>query len=141
MKNLLLFSLLLYFSFPVLGQERIGFAYDSAGNRVKREVVLSRSMSADVSDDNGRNSFFDTLGEKNVKLTGTSGWILKIEILGYESDDDACVEVFSLDSIRILSRPVKDATDKIDISGHIAGIYILKVPVNGRQTSWKIAKR
>ena len=62
MKNLLLFSLLLYFSFPVLGQERIGFAYDSAGNRVKREVGLSRSMSADVSVDNGRNSFFDTLG-------------------------------------------------------------------------------
>lgn len=135
----LLFSFGLILS--VCGQDRVSFAYDAAGNRVKREMVLSRSMPSDARDEAENNTFYDSLGQRTVKLAGTSAGILKIEIIGYEPSDNAFAEVYSLSGIMLLSQAVKDATAELDISGKPSGTYILNVTVNGQQTSWKIAKQ
>ena len=50
----------------VHGQTMVSFAYDAAGNRVKREIVLSRSMPSAAPEDNYENTFFDTLGKRTV---------------------------------------------------------------------------
>lgn len=132
---------LLSLSFVAYAQRPVSFAYDAAGNRVKREIILSRSMpSPDTPDENPENTFFDTLGRRTVKLTGISPNIVKIEILGYEPADDAFAEVYSLGGVRLISQPVKDAVAEIDISAEPAGTYILNVSVNGQRTTWKIAK-
>lgn len=128
-------------SFIAYAQSPVSFAYDAAGNRVKREIILSRSMpSPNTPDENQENTFFDTLGRRTVKLTGISPNIVKIEILGYEPADDAFAEVYSLGGVRLISQPVKDAMAEIDVSAEPAGTYILNVSVNGQRTTWKIAK-
>lgn len=132
---------LLSLSFVAYAQRPVSFAYDAAGNRVKREIVLSRSMPFEAPEDNKDNTFFDTLGKRTVKLTGISPDNLKIEILGYEPSDDAFAEVYTLNGIKLLTQSVRDAVVDIDVSGNLAGTYILIVSVNGQQTTWKIAKR
>ncbi len=133
-----LYSLCFFLVFAIVlsvhGQTMVSFAYDAAGNRVKREIVLSRSMPSAAPEDNYENTFFDT-------LTGISPDNLKIEILGYEPSDDAFAEVYTLSSIKLLSQSVRDAVAEIDVSRHPAGTYILIISVNGRQTTWKIAKQ
>lgn len=132
---------ILTLSFVAYAQSPVSFAYDAAGNRVKREIILSRSMpSPDTPDENPENTFFDTVDQRTVKLTGISPNTVKIEILGYESSDDAFAEVYTLGGVMLISQPVRDAVAEIDISAEPAGTYILKVSVNGQQTTWKIAK-
>lgn len=132
---------ILTLSFVAYAQSPVSFAYDAAGNRVKREIILSRSMlSPDTPDENPENTFFDTVGQRTVKLTGISPNTVKIEILGYEPSDDAFAEVYTLGGVMLISQPVRDAVAEIDISAEPAGTYILKVSVNGQQTTWKIAK-
>ncbi len=140
-----LYSLCFFLVFAIVlsvhGQTMVSFAYDAAGNRVKREIVLSRSMPSAAPEDNYENTFFDTFGKRTVKLTGISPDNLKIEILGYEPSDDAFAEVYTLSGIKLLSQSVRDAVAEIDVSRHPAGTYILIISVNGRQTTWKIAKQ
>lgn len=124
-----------------IAQNQISFAYDAAGNRVSRQIVLPRSMPSDPLQETDENAFFDMLAQRTVKLVGTASGILKIEIIGFEPADDVQAEVFTTDGRLVVSQKISEATASIDISSRATGTYILIISVNGQQTTWKVAKQ
>ena len=54
--------------------------------------------------------------------------------------DNACVDVFSVNGMLILSQDITEILTSIDIGSQPSGIYIVSITVNGNVTNWKVIK-
>lgn len=134
--NLLLF---LSASFLSASADTVLFSYDSAGNRVKREIVIEKK-SAPSND--GADCFSDMLSEKEIKIypNPTEG-LLKVEISGYEDLDDCRFSIYNMSGQQIWTSYVRSPLTEVDITSRPNGMYIFLIALNGEESTWKIIKR
>lgn len=143
----LLSLLILAMPLTVVFAERITFAYDLNGNRVKREITIetySEKVSRDsiISDRNKDLYYSEILSEKEVKIYPNPTYgDLMVEIGGFDERDSTSISIFDLSGKMIESHAPSSPTVQFDITRHPAGIYILNVMVNGEKTSWRIIKK
>lgn len=117
----------------------IRFAYDASGNRIERTIVLSRSATKSASPE----ILTDHVAERSIKIypNPTQGH-LKVEIANTEDIKDCIITIHTMATGQQVYRkkanfPVSD----IDISGRPSGIYIMRINIDGKYTSWKIIKQ
>lgn len=136
MKNLTKLTLLIIVVFILQSQVVVNHSYDAAGNRIKREIVLSRSI------ENTEKPLSETLSEKQIKIypNPTDG-ILKTEISGWETTDKCIFTLYSLKGSLIQEISVNSSTTEIDLSGESNGIYLLNIELNNNKSVWKIIKK
>lgn len=133
----LLFSLLLCSS-GVHAQTKIGFSYDAAGNRIKREIIMSQNQSQS----NSRSAFYsDMVADQQVKISPnpTKGK-LRIEVLNVGVPITGEIIVFSSNGAKVASSPLVSNVANVDISTTANGVYILRVNIGDSFSSWKIIK-
>lgn len=137
MKTKILLSTLLFVGITVSSQVR--FTYDGTGNRIKREIVIQRQ---NMPDQQAETIFSEIISEKTIFIypNPTQG-ILKIEISDYEYTDICELSLFSLSGQQIFSGTTTSSTTDIDISDQPNGIYIMRIVLNGIESSWKIIKK
>ena len=134
--NLIICLIALCSSFSMA--ESVKYSYDDAGNRIKREIILSQNKSPQ----NGNPTLFsERLTDREIKIypNPTKGQ-LKIEIEGFESEDQCKVVLFNMSGQQIYSSEMDERTHVIDLSARPNGIYILHLILNGTETTWKIIK-
>ena len=87
----LIISILFLLPLIVSSQTIVNYTYDAAGNRIKREIVLSRSM------ENTEKPLTETLSRQSISIypNPTAG-LLKISISGWETTDKCKFTIFSL---------------------------------------------
>jgi putative uncharacterized protein (fragment) len=165
MKYLYLIILLLSVgSLPLMGQGRVRFAYDAAGNRVRRELVVGskkpkglRTLSTDSTQQttsdlepkdeadrrhlSGRDYVTETIDRGQVRIypNPTEGE-LTIEFLGYRPEQRAVLVVYDLFGRVVVRRVVASMTTMLDLSGQSAGLYVLHLIVGKDRSAWKIRK-
>ena len=165
MKYLYLIILLLSVgSLPLMGQGRVRFAYDAAGNRVRRELVVGskkpkglRTLSADSTQQTasdldprdeadrrhprGRDYVTETIDRGQVRIypNPTEGE-LTIEFLGYRPEQRAVLVVYDLFGRVVVRREVASVTTMLDLSAQSAGLYVLHLIVGKDRSAWKIRK-
>ncbi|UKK59365.1 T9SS type A sorting domain-containing protein [Prevotella communis] len=122
-------------------QNRVQFAYDQAGNRVKRELVITHNAHSAKKAASREEAYFEDLGERTVKISSNGSGIIKITVLHMHTEDEGNVEVYSLGGSEVLNRSLSSAETLVDISDKPKGVYILKVTLNGKVTTWKITKK
>lgn len=130
--------LLVLLPFFVEAQTVISYAYDSSGNRIKREIVLeSRSIG-----DKQKEEFTEPLSGKQLKIypNPTKG-LLKVEIAGWEDLDKCRFLLHSVSGKLVSEGAFNDAVTEIDMTDCINGVYLLSVEINGENTVWKIIKK
>lgn len=85
-------ALLLFFPFLSRAQSEIAYAYDAAGNRIRREIVMQvqKAKARRQLSDTARQSFTDMLNDHGIKIypNPTYGF-LKLWIYGLK-DTDKC---------------------------------------------------
>lgn len=141
------FSLLICFALLPLvssAQGRIGYSYDAAGNRVKREIIMSApmAMSRQKNLDFDEQSFSDMVSGRSVKIhPNPAEGTLKISLPGLKEADVCSIDVYTLRGVHILTQAVKTDNVSVDISSQPAGVYILNMTINNNSTTWKIIKR
>ena len=120
--------------------DTITYAYDNAGNRIKREITLERNIPTEKR--LKPEIFSDVVSEKNINISPnpTSG-IIKVEIVGYEDSDKCEVSIYSVSGLQMLAKRVSSSTTELDITSCAAGLYILQIRLNDNNTSWKIIKK
>ena len=126
--------LLLWF---VMGaQVVVNYDYDAMGNRIKREIVLSRSM------ENTEKPLTETLSEKQISIypNPTDG-LLRIDISGRETTDKCKFSVFSLKGALVQDIYVSSSVTEIDLSDESDGMYLLNIELNESKSVWKIIKK
>ena len=124
------------FSMTAVGQ--ISYSYDLAGNRVKREIVMSNLAP--------KNSlvtgFTEVLAKKNIRIypNPTKGH-LRVEVVGYDSTDKCLLQVFNATGALIINKKATLPFTEINITNQPNGIYLLLITLNGENTKWKIIKK
>lgn len=132
-------SLLLFMALAtLLSAQTISFAYDNAGNRIKREIVLSRSK---ISPKATAVCYNEMLSEKDIHIypNPTKG-LLKLEIRGFEDTDHCSINIFGMSGQQIMSLSVTSSVTEIDLSSRQNGVYVLLLTINGNDSTWKIIK-
>lgn len=142
MNKLILLSPVLLFALALQAQQQLSYAYDAAGNRVSRTIVMgTRGADATV---NQPDSVFleEVLAEKQVKIyPNPVQYELTISITGYEPSMRGEYSLFSLGGSMLARRRITGETTRVDMSLFSRGTYILNIQLKGRPTSWKIIKQ
>lgn len=70
MKKIYICLILLFIPFLSKGQSKIVYAYDAAGNRIRREIVMQtqKAKARQRVSDTERQSFSDMLNEHDIKI-------------------------------------------------------------------------
>ncbi|MCM1052341.1 MAG: hypothetical protein NC349_10300 [Paenibacillus sp.] len=118
--------------------QKISFAYDAIGNRVRRELVMSQPAKSNAN--NKGDSYYDLLGDRTIQLIHTPEGLIKIYIPDFDENDNAYIDVNSISGVLVFVCDIKDTLTVIDLNGQPDDIYILRVVINGNHTTWKITK-
>lgn len=135
MKHLLL--TLLFVVAPLVGysQTILHFAYDDAGNRLLRTIVVS-SLHAPHHDANTSIELFEDTKVK-IKEIGTD--LLQIEIPGLANN--ARISIYDASGKTYVSSDMCESVRSIDISAVPHGIYVLRIDIDGEENTWKLIKK
>ena len=142
MKKIIVFTLSLLFALTIKAQQQLSYAYDAAGNRVSRTIVLdTRSTSALVNE--GDTVFFEEmLAEKQIKLyPNPVESVLTLLISDYTPSMEGEFSLFNLGGMMLDRRRITDETTYVEMSRYSKGIYVLHIQLNGQPTSWKVIKK
>lgn len=133
--------LLIFLTMPLymIGQNKIKYSYDDAGNKIKREIVLSSLKSAISSDQ--ITSFIEEVADQKIIIypNPTKGQ-LTIEITDPENTVTGNLTIFNLRGQVIAKEQISSTRTSIDISTEPRGAYILHININEETSAWKIIK-
>lgn len=125
----------------VYAQNRVNYAYDEAGNRVKREIVIVQGAKASDKISSKSNSFHDMLGERSIKITPNTSGLINVQVLRLLPTDDGIISVCSISGAEIFRQRIVNSENTIDIRNFPHDVYMLSIIVNGIPTTWKITKK
>ena len=135
---------LLVFLLSTLGmkaQDKISFAYDAAGNRVSRVLVLDSSKARSASASQASSSFSDMVGNYAVQiLPNSSTGHVVVEMIG-KGDAVAVLSVYNVSGMQVYHCDMKGERMDVDLSTNPSGIYILNIEIEKEKSSWKIVKK
>lgn len=122
----------------MIGQNKIKYSYDDAGNRIKREIVLNTTRAVEVS----TSVFTEELAQRGVKIypNPTQGQLV-IEISDVEKAKSSSLSVLNLKGQTVARVMVISNITNLDISSEPSGTYILQIRIDDVLSSWKIIKK
>lgn len=118
--------------------QSVRFAYDEAGNRVKREIVISKQKAKTSTTDSNK-IYYDMLDNVEVKVypNPTKG-NLKVGVS--RADLTFTVQVYSSAGQIVGTYTSRNGYVDVNITNQPNGLYVLAVSMNGNKTTWKIIK-
>lgn len=142
MKRIILFLFILLSALNIKAQQKLSYAYDAAGNRVSRTIVLG-TRSADAAANQADSIFFEEmLTEKQIKIyPNPVQYELTIFIKGYQPSMQGEFSLFNLAGYMLARRKIIGETTQVNMSLFPKGTYILNIQLNRQPTSWKIIKQ
>lgn len=126
-------------SYALLGQNKISYAYDAAGNRVKREIVLAPKSSVTTT----QKFFTEAVAKRNIKIypNPTDGQ-LSVEIDNLDGIKSGVITIYDFtNGKQILKKKIDAVRIDLDISNQRQGIYVMNINIDGEITTWKIMKK
>ena len=139
---LLLFSFI--FSFHAHSQ-RVEFAFDTAGNRISRTIVLPAPMSEtrSIQAEYESEPFVERQGEREIRIfpNPTRG-MLAVEIRGGETTDAVRLSLFDMQG-RLLQTIESSVgvIQQIDMSAYPSGTYVLQLRVGEQTLNYRIIRQ
>lgn len=137
MKRVNVFLFFVLFSLSLSAQKKVMYAYDAAGNRIKKEILFEQSQSKSQVV-----ACSDMLDEKEIKIypNPTEGE-LRVEIFNELKKTEGIVTVHGNNGAMIYTTPIINGSASLDISSCPNGLYILHVKIGDCVSSWKIIER
>lgn len=130
----------IYFNALVTTAQEVTYGYDSAGNRIRREIVLNtRQLQRAMAGESGFVS--ESLSGKAIRIypNPTKG-MLKVEICDYTESDFADFSIYDLSGRQLNKLQSQGSMTEIDMSSYPEGVYILLIQFDEKKSSWKIIK-
>ena len=137
MKTTTIITALLLTAISTTAQVRFG--YDSAGNRITREIVLQQKSVPERID---TPMFHEILSEHTVKIypNPTDG-LLTVEISSVQNVDTWDISVYDISGQIVMKTTVASTIANVDLRNNANGIYLMHIVINGENTTWKIIKK
>jgi YD repeat-containing protein len=131
----------------IAAAQTISFAYDEAGNRVSRTIVINSSQHARAVNNNADEAetsppFVEQLTldlQVRIYPNPTKG-LLQVELAGLAAESVATATVANLNGQQIISADAINRVSTIDLSAYPSGTYVLRLVINDKATEYKIIK-
>lgn len=132
--------LLIIFIPGLINAQNLSFAYDLAGNRIEREIIIS-SDHLQNKKKAVNNPKSEMISDKTIRIypNPTKG-NLKIEIEGWDESDICKISIYDSNGIKFISSEMETSFLNIDLSLGTKGIYLMHIILNGNESIWKIIK-
>jgi len=142
MKYFCLSLLLTICVIPVLSQSKVGYTYDAAGNRIKREMIVEKANQS-ISDFfmNGHESL-QANNKYHVKFSlNPSDDLLQVTVEGYDPSDGGSVTLYSTQGTLLYKNKIVSNTFTLRMNSYPDGVYIIRITINEISDTWKITKQ
>ncbi|MBR4497456.1 MAG: T9SS type A sorting domain-containing protein [Bacteroidales bacterium] len=123
---------------------QVSYQYDNNGNRTAKVIVLNTLKNNDFAEMEADNDdsivFDDKLGESSVKIypNPTKG-LLRVDIQN-ESEISGFIEIVNNVGKTICKTSDISLENQLDLSNQPNGVYVMRIVVNGKTSTWKIIK-
>lgn len=141
MKKVIVISLLFLAQLSAMGQNKVSFTYDEAGNRIRRDAIVPIAKSS-LKEDLGREVTYEgSIGGKHVSVsTKESGNNIDVEVLGISNRDKGTISVYTSSGIMIATKSIAGTTTGVDLASNPDGLYIISITINRDKNAIKIVK-
>ena len=121
--------------------EDVWYGYDACGNRVRREVVVDEYNKRLYAGEEKKSFTEEQLGAVKVRIypNPTEGQ-LKV-VLWSEGEIEGSMEMYDMQGRRVAEVRRAERENLIDISAEPSGVYVLKMVVNNKKSTWKVIKK
>ena len=148
MKKILLKTTLVFIGLTFIiqtnfSQNKVTYAYDAAGNRTNRTIVMqSKSMAQPAEQRENIPGLSEIVAGISVNIypNPTEGKI-RVDIKNLPDGETANLNLYNVSGHLIVSKKNVASSTEINIHGHHKGVYILKVIAGKQQKEWKIIKK
>ncbi len=126
------------FAIGAKAQSKIVYAYDNAGNRVERTIILTKSAQAE---DPGY--FKEELGEQIIKIypNPTDGQFA-VEIINVSDKVSGKFYLYDIKGGLLEKKEINsERRIEFDLSDKAVGVYLLKIHLGENVSTWKIIKK
>lgn len=145
MRKYIILSSLVFLPAVISAQGKIRYTYDSAGNRIKRETFVSSAQRAKASQQTttpGDLGASGILSDHAVTIyTNPTNGLLRVYISGLRGIDKCSLYIYTSQGALVLAHDVRTDKTDLDISNQASGIYLLKIIINDKSTTWKVIKK
>ncbi len=142
MKRAILLSLTLLLAMAVKAQQKLSYAYDAAGNRVGRTIVLEPRSASDSENPADTVFFEETLDDTQVRIyPNPVETQMTIRVSGYAPSMQGEYSLYNITGIMVAKRRITGETTLVDMGRYPKGIYILHIILNGQPTAWRVIKK
>ena len=135
---------LFHLSVVAFAQGTINYTYDNAGHRVKREIVMpaQKAMTAYQASPSDERLYADVLQNHPIKICShPAAGTLTICVHELKNTDKCMLWVYTTQGAQVQKENVSSDRIDIDISSQPEGIYLLKIDINEKSTTWKIIRK
>lgn len=136
----LFFSIFFIFLINSMNAQNIEYYYDNAGNRTERVIVMQSPSFAPKAPGDAT-PIEDVVGDYAVKIypNPTKG-LLAVEIVNSPMQPEGDMFLFDNGGRMLENTSISSSYTTFDLSSRAAGIYILRIRLNGETIHWKIIK-
>lgn len=140
MKKIIQLCVIFCFCESVHGQNVVRYSYDATGNRIKKEIVLSKEKMNES--DTDEQSYSDMLDKHDIQIypNPTEG-DLTINISNMNSSNQVSIMLYEVNGSLVKQQKVENGQTRMDIRDKVAGIYMMQINIDGKSTTWKIIKK
>lgn len=138
-KRLFLLGALLLVVACVWAQERYTYAYDVAGNRVGRTIVMHTMQAAHAVEPSKAVFFEERLAKQQIKIYPNP--VRSVLTIALEQFDETWQPAgFSMSGQLLHNGHIRGLTTRVNMSHYSSGMYVLRLLLKGKQSTWKIIK-
>jgi hypothetical protein len=130
---------------PAFSQQTVEYEYDTAGNRVSRNVIVLHT--------NTRNALVQPQPQDSVVYTeilkdfsvriypNPTDGLLTVELNDLPEKQTAVISLYNTSGKQLLLQRNVEYSTEVNLSNQPQGIYILRIEISGNVSEWKIIKR
>jgi len=141
----LICALIVLTAIPVSSQT-VNYAYDPAGNRISRTIVLGPQKNASQTNTEQEESaptYVEQIAaglQVKIYPNPTKG-LLQVEIIGNDDDANTPIAVFNQSGQQVVATQTAGQLTPVDLSGVPAGTYLMRLIIREKSEVYKIIKK
>lgn len=137
MKRIIFLAFLLAFALTTKGQQQLSYAYDAAGNRISRTIVVG----AHNIEGEAPRTYIDTIDGRQLAInTGVGQPQLTIAVEEYNSSLTGEYSILDKKGTLLAKEELSNGTTLVELDELSSGSYSLQILLNGHTSRWELVK-
>lgn len=141
MKKVAFSALLIISTMTAMAQQKLSYAYDAAGNRTSRTIVM-RARNANASDQEKTvEKSISMVADRQLKIyPNPVKDRLNIQLAHFDNKSVGTVLLYDTSGKMLYNQQITREDFFVDMSQYPKGYYMLRILINDEQSMWKIIK-